>query len=84
MIIKDFSAMDSVSFNDWGERLLNDPLADIKCIEYWIYLYDRDIVKGGNPMLYRELKMAITYSEYVEEQCRLAELEDDTIFMKRF
>ena len=81
--------MNSVEFEHMGYALYEDYMSDDRVIRQWISLYENGKDKGVNPMVYHALvgvihlleEAELMYDEWVESQ---AELEDDTIFMKRF
>lgn len=81
--------MNCVEFEAYGYALYEDYMSDENAIREWIDLYENGKDTGVNPMVYHAL-VGVThlldeahrmYDEWVESQ---AELEDDTIFMKRF
>ena len=81
--------MNSVEFEAKGYALYEDYMSEENEIREWIHLYENGKDKGVNPMVYHAL-VGVThlleeahrmYDEWVQSQ---AELEDDTIFMKRF
>lgn len=81
--------MNSVEFEAYGYALYEDYMSDENAIHEWIHLYENGKDTGVNPMVYHAL-VGVThlleeahrmYDEWVQSQ---AELEDDTIFMKRF
>lgn len=81
--------MNSVEFEAYGYALYEDYMSEESAIREWIHLYENGKDKGVNPMVYHAL-VGVThlldeaqkmYDEWVQSQ---AELEDDTIFMKRF
>ena len=81
--------MNSVEFESYGYALYEDYMSDENAIREWIHLYENGKSTGVNPMVYHAL-VGVTYlleeahrmyDEWVESQ---SELEDDTIFMKRF
>ena len=83
------SQMNSVEFEAKGYALYEDYMSDENAIREWIRLYEDGKDTGVNPMVYHAL-VGVTYlleeahrmyDEWVESQ---SELEDDTIFMKRF
>ena len=81
--------MNSVEFESYGYALYEDYMSEETAIREWIDLYENGKGTGVNPMVYHAL-VGVTYlleeahrmyDEWVESQ---SELEDDTIFMKRF
>lgn len=89
MIMVKMQRLNCVEFEAKGYALYDDYMSDERAIRVWIYLYENGKDKGVNPMVYHAL-VGVThlldeadrmYDEWVQSQ---AELEDDTIFMKRF